>query len=137
MSLAIQLVDSVRKIQRFILHISEAPRELKRLLELLEQLELLLDNIGALVERQRRHTEETDIDGSLSILKAMRSCEQTLQMIQSIIERTRKRSSASNKATRALESFRLACKRKDIEGFEWQLQNAVVILNLTMTANLT
>jgi len=37
-SLAIQLVDSVREIRRFLRDLSEAPKELKRLVDLLEQL---------------------------------------------------------------------------------------------------
>jgi len=45
--------------------------------------------------------------------------------------------SANNKAAKTLGSFRLACKNRDIEGFERQLQHAVTILDLTMTINLT
>ena len=52
-SLAIQLVDSVRQLQRFLRSVSEAPKELKRLINLLEQLELILDNIGSFIENQR------------------------------------------------------------------------------------
>jgi conjugal transfer/entry exclusion protein len=136
-SLAIQLVDSVREIRQFLRNISEAPKELRRLVDLLEQLELILENIGALVERQQKHSAETDIDVSGSVLRAMKTCESKLKMLEDVVAVAKKTANASNKATRTFASFKLACKKKDIEGFESQLHDAISLLNLTMTTNLT
>jgi DNA-binding transcriptional MerR regulator len=136
-SLAIQLVGSVRDIRQFLRNISEAPKELRRLIDLLEQLELILENIGALVERQQKQTANADIDVSASILRAMKTCESKLKMLEDVVEVAKKTATASNKTTRTFRSFKLACKKKDIEGFESQLHDAVSLLNLTMTTNLT
>ncbi|KAE9365956.1 hypothetical protein N431DRAFT_385949 [Stipitochalara longipes BDJ] len=122
-SLAIQLVDSVREIRRFLRDVSEAPKELKRLIDLLEQLELILENIAALVDRQKQGAAQTDIDLSGSILRAMETCESKLKMLEDV--------------TRTFGSFRLACKKRDIEDFERQLHDAISMLNLAMTTNLT
>jgi hypothetical protein len=136
-SLAIQLVGSVRDIRRFLRNVSEAPKELRRSIDLLDQLELILENIGALIERQQKHTSETDIDVSESILRAMRTCESKLKILEDVVDAAKKTADATNKVTRTFGSFRLACKRRDIEEFESQLHDAINLLNLTMTTNLT
>jgi hypothetical protein len=136
-SLAIQLIGSVQEIRRFLRNISGAPKELRRLFDLLEQLELISENIGALVERQKRHSAPGDIDVSGSVLRAMETCESKLKMLIDVLDVAKKTAIAPNKATRTLGSFKLACKKKDIEGVENQLRDAIGLLNLTMTTNLT
>jgi uncharacterized protein YoxC len=135
-SLAIQLVDSVRQIQRFLRNVSEAPKELRRLINLLEQLELILENIGELIDRQQRQSADEDVALSETVLRAMKTCENTVKGLAGIVDAARKSAEAKNKATKALGSLRLSCKKKDIEEFERQLHEAVSLLNLTMTTNL-
>ncbi|PMD26282.1 hypothetical protein NA56DRAFT_341580 [Hyaloscypha hepaticicola] len=136
-SLAIQLVDSVREIRHFLRNVSEAPKELRRLIDLLEQLELILENIGALVERRQQHAVEPAIDMSASILRAMRTCESKLKLLEDIVAAAKKTSSSNGKVKRTFGSFKLACKKKDIQEFESQLHDAISLLNLAMTTNLT
>ncbi|KAH8768731.1 hypothetical protein F5882DRAFT_509214 [Hyaloscypha sp. PMI_1271] len=136
-SLAIQLVDSVRQIQRFLRNISEAPKELRRLINLLEQLELILESIGELIDRQQRQSANEDVAVSDTVLRAMKTCENTVKGLAGIVDVARKSAEAKNKATKTLGSLRLSCKKKDIEEFERQLHEAVSLLNLTMTMNLT
>ncbi len=136
-SLTIQLVDSVRQIQRFLRNVSEAPKELRRLIDLLEQLELILASIGDLIDRQQRQSETQDVAVSETVLRAMKNCESTIQGLASVVDRERKSVEAKNKATKTLGSFRLSYKKKDIERFEHQLHEAISLLNLTMTTNLT
>lgn len=136
-SLAIQLVGSVREIRRFLRSVSEAPKELRRMIDLLEQLELILENVGALVDSQRRQNGGQDTTVSEMVFRAMKSCESKLKMLEDVVEVAKKTATASNMATRTLGSFKLACKKKDIEGFESQLHDAVSLLNLAITTNLT
>jgi len=136
-SLAIQLVDSVREMQRFLRDVSEAPKELRRLIDLLEQLELILENIGALVERQQQGAVQTELDLSASILKAMKTCESKLKMLEDVVGTAKKSANATNKATRKFGDFRLACKKDNIEDCERQLHDAISLLHLAMTTNLT
>jgi len=136
-SLAIQLVGSVRDIRRFLGNVSDAPKELGRLIDLLEQLELILENIGAQVENQRRQNGDRNTAASEMVLRAMKTCESKLKMLEDVVMYAKKTASATSKTTRALGSFKFACKKKDLEGFESQLHDAVSLLNLTITANLT
>jgi hypothetical protein len=134
-SLAIQLVGSVRDIRRFMRQLSDAPNELNRLIDLLEQLELIIEGIGELIEKQRRSARDGDIDVSPNVLRAMKTCESRLARIENVVEKARK--GAKNKAMKSFGAFRIAYQKKDIEELEGQLRDAVSILNLTMTMNLT
>jgi hypothetical protein len=58
-----------------------------------------------------------------------------LARIENVVEKARK--DAKNKAMKSLGAFRIAYQKKDIEELEGQLRDAVSILNLTMTMNLT
>jgi len=136
-SLAIQLVESVRQTQRFLRNVSEAPKELKRLLELLDLLEFTIEKIGMLMEKQRLDGKDSDNNTYDIVLRAMKMCESKLTMLESVVETAKKASSSDSKAKKTLGSLKLACKKRDIEGFENQLQHAVSILDLTMTMNLT
>jgi hypothetical protein len=136
-SLAIQLVDAVREIRLFLRKVSNAPKELKRLIDLLEQLELILGNIGVLIKRQQKQSGHIDVDISPDIWRAISTCKNKVDMFKSTLETTKKASMATNRTTRTLGSFRLAYKMRDIEEFEGQLQSAISLLNLVMTTNLT
>ncbi|PMD18547.1 hypothetical protein NA56DRAFT_240309 [Hyaloscypha hepaticicola] len=124
-SLAIQLVDSVREIRRFFRTLKDAPEELTRLLDLLEHMELMLDNIGKLVE------PESDI--SPSMLKAIQTCEKALNKLAALIQKVKRDSSAQSPLKKSLGFFKLACKKEEVEEIERQLDRAVSNLNMVMT----
>ena len=135
-SLTIQLVDSIREIQRFLRLVSDAPKELNRLLDLLEQLELILESIRMLVEKQRKQYAEEETSAMTSILRTTNTCKSKLSILETVIQRTKTAGGASNKVTKYIGNFKLACKKKDIEEVEMQLHHSVCILDLTMTMNL-
>jgi hypothetical protein len=136
-SFAIQLVDAVREIRLFLRKVSNAPKELRRLIDLLEQLELILGNIGMLIKRQQKQSGHVDVDISPDIWRAVSTCKDKVDIFQGTLETTKKAFMATNKTTRTLGCFRLAYKMRDIVEFEGQLQSAISLLNLTMTTNLT
>jgi hypothetical protein len=136
-SLALQLVGSVREIRHFLHSISEAPEELKRLIDLLEQLELILEQVGMLAQRQRGNVGLADAGLFVSVLRAIKTCETKLAMLEDVVEATKEASASSNRVTKTLGSFKLASREKNIRGIEQQLNEAVNLLNLTMMANLT
>lgn len=136
-SLAIQLVGSVRDVQRFLRSVAGAPKELRRVIDLLEQLELILENIEAVMEGQQTQSEGQHRGLSEAIFRAVRSCECKLKMVESVIEAAEKSAAASSKTARSLGSFKLACKKSDIKELEAQIHDAVTLLNLAMKMNLT
>lgn len=137
-SLAIQLVESVREMRRFLRSVSEAPEELKRLLDLLEQLELILEQVGMLVQQQQEGNARLEASGVMaSVMRAINTCESKLAMLEGVVEVTKQSSAKSSRVTKTMGSFRLACKKKDIREIEQQLHDAVALLGLSMMANLT
>ena len=124
-SLAIQLVDSVREIRRFFRTLKDAPEELDRLIDLLEHMELMLDNIGKLVE--------PDTDISPSVLKAIQICEKALNKLGALIQKMKRDCSAQSPLKKSLGFFKLACKKEEVEEIERQLDRAVSNLNMVMT----
>ena len=134
-SLALQLVDSVRQIQRFLRNVSEAPKELRRLIDLLEQLELILESIGDLTNKQQQSGDQ-DVAVSNSVLRAMKMCENTVKELASMVDGARKDVEAKSRKTKMVACFRWECKRRDVEEFERRIQEAVSLLNLTMTTKL-
>lgn len=73
-SLVIQLVETVRDVRRFLQSVSEAPGALKRLIDQLEQLELILESIKSIVERPRIQNGGQETVFSAHIFRAMRLC---------------------------------------------------------------
>jgi hypothetical protein len=135
-SLAFQLVGSVREICHFLHSISEAPEELKRLIDLLERLEFTLEQVGMLVQTQRRNGRLDESGVLTSVMRAIRTCESKLMMLEGSILATKQLSADSSRARRTLGSFKLACNKKEIRGIEQQLNEAVNLLSLTMVVNL-
>lgn len=136
-SLAIQLVGSVRKIRCFLRSVSEAPEELRRVHDLLEQLELILVQVETLIETQRRNALFEEAGVPTSVLRAIKTCESKLALLEGLVEASKQASASSTRAVRTTGSFKMACKKKDIQGFENQLHDAINLLSLTMMANLT
>jgi DNA repair ATPase RecN len=124
-SLAIQLVDSVREMRRFFRTLKNAPEELGRLLDLLEHMELMLEHIGKLVN--------CDTEISKSVLKTVQTCENALKKLGALIQKIKRKAWAQSPLKRSLGFFRLACKKEEIEEIEKQLDHAVTNLNMAMT----
>jgi hypothetical protein len=116
---------------------SEAPGELKRLLDLLDQLELLLGQTSSLVERQRGDASL----GKTSLLTGLRgaisTCESKLSILEGIVNATKQASTVSDRTSRTLGFLKLVSKRRDIQEIEHQLHNAINLLSLTLMINLT
>lgn len=136
-SMAVQLVSSINDIRKFLGRVSDAPKELNRLIDVLEQLELILQHIGTMIEKQRGHSLRGEIDVSPSVLRAIKACENRVQILEEVVETAKRTSFSANKSTRTLGAFKLACKKKEIEEFESQVLNTISILHLAMTTNLT
>jgi hypothetical protein len=136
-SLALQLVGSVRDIRRFFRNMSEAPEELNRLIDLLEQLEVVLEQIGLLAQRQQGNIRLGRKGVMTSVLRAITTCQKKLALLEGVVKATKDVSPNLNRATRTLGSFKLVCKKTDIRWIEQQLNEAISLLSLTMMANLT
>jgi len=98
-SLTIQLLDSIREIQRFMRNILNARTELKRLIDLLDQLILILENIGSLIDKQEGRMTDANIISN--ILRAMKTCECKLSILRNVVESAKKASISKSKVAQS------------------------------------
>jgi hypothetical protein len=134
-SLAIQLVDTVERIHRFFQKVIETPKELQRLKDLLEQLELILQSVWVVFKEEHSKGHGVTVF-SKSIFKALVTCQTNLEILEGFIQNAKSVGKRKGKVSRALDSLKFASKGEDIKEFELRLQHALTTLNLTMTANM-
>lgn len=133
-SLTIQLAGSVREIHRFLRSINEAPNELKRLVDLLEQLDCILDGIRALQPKQK------DQDGipnmHAAVIRALQDCQSKLKLLASFVDKAKNRLNTSGKVSKTWASLKLMLKKKDLDEFESRLERAMIGLQTAMMMNI-
>ena len=74
---------------------------------------------------------------SANVLRAINTCHRKLAILEDIVEASKQASATSNRTEKTIRSFKLACKKMDIQEFEKQVYDAMDILSLPMVANLT
>lgn len=133
-SLTIQLASSVQDIHRFLRGVSGAPKELERLVDLLEQLECILDGIRALHQKQKEQGSIPDMH--TAVIRALKTCQSRLELLESIVEKAKKDMNRSSKALKTWASLRLTLKKKDVDEFEGRLEQAMMRLQMAVTMNI-
>ena len=89
-------MDNVRQVQSFLRNVSDAPKELTRLIDLLEQLELIVENISLLMER-RQHNGSVDDTICASVHKALSTCETKLAILDDVVKKAKTASEGKHK----------------------------------------
>jgi hypothetical protein len=136
-SLAIQLAGTAQDIKNFISSIQDAPKELDRLTNLLDQLYTIANSIKVIIERQQKLYHDVDSEILQNVSKALQTCKQIMLKIEELVKRAGKLENGQNKLSRTWNSIRLVIHKKDIEELETQLAGGISLLNVTLTLNLT
>lgn len=133
-SLTIQLAGSVREIHRFLRSINEAPSELKRLIDLLEQLNCILDGFRDL------QTKQKDQDGipnmHAAVIRGLQDCQSKLELLASLVDKAKNRLNKSGKVSKTWASLKLTLKKKEMDEFESRLEQAMIGLQTAMVMNI-
>lgn len=133
-SLAIQLVDSVQEARSFLKDIQNAPNELVRLGETLDQLNSVLNYVRNLLEQQFITSR---LPGTPTfILHGLQDCERKLEPLKRLVDDAKVSSNQRRRAHRAWASTKLASKKDDLQRLERQLMNAKSDLHFAVTGNL-
>lgn len=132
-SLAVQLVDTVQEISKFLKNVQDAPKEVLRLLETLEQLQCTLDNVRQLIDHQFLVLR---LPGSpVFIIKAMDNCEKQIKELETLTCKARKSLEHQHTVRRAWSSVKIVAKRKDIEDIRCRLRDAKMDLQFALSSN--
>lgn len=134
-SFAIQLVETVEKIRRFVNKVIEAPKEQQRLAKRLDLLTRLLVGV-----KNTSRLEESNGHGptalSHSIKEAVLSCADELQILKGYVDKYELIINGEGRFKKLLGSFKLAFKENDIHDFENHLQQAIDFLQTVMIADI-
>ncbi|KAF4611370.1 hypothetical protein G7Y89_g15643 [Cudoniella acicularis] len=135
-SLAIQLVDSIREIKGFLHKVTDAPKELEKLVSLLDQLELIVNNVRELLVAQQQLGNGLNASICANVENALKNCEANVARFHRVIQPAKIAFTSGSRAKRSLASLKQAWKKKDFEEFEDQLRGSLNILNFTMTMSI-
>lgn len=133
-SLAIQLVDSVQEARTFLKDVRNAPNELVRLDETLDQLSSVLRYVRTLLEEQLLSLR---LPGTPTfILDALENCARKMGPLKSLVDEARVSTGQRRSVQRAWGSAKVALKKEDLRQLERQLGDAKSDLQLAITGNL-
>ena len=132
-SLAIQLVDTVQEIKKFLKNVQDAPKEVLRLLETLDQLQGTLDNVRQLIDRQFLVLR---LPGSPAfIIKAMENCEKQIKALETVVWKARQSLEHQHMLRRTWSSMEVVAKKHDIEDIQCRLKDAKMDLQFAVSSN--
>jgi Fungal N-terminal domain of STAND proteins len=133
-SLALQLIQITQSLRAFINDVSGAPREIQRLALSLAQLANILKDVQYITEIQ--HDQEGAPPPPSSLLASLETCKEQLLQLQSILMLVEEKLRCSGRVSRQWESFKVVFKKRDIEIFGKNLDQAIQYLSVAMTMNL-
>lgn len=132
-SLAIKLVQTVQEISKFLKNVQDAPKEVLRLIETLDQLQGTLDNVRQLIDQQFLVFR---LPGSPTfITKAMENCEKQIQALETFASGGRRSLEHQHRLRRTWTSMRIVAKKQDIEDIQCRLKDAKMDLQFALSSN--
>ena len=132
-SLALHLVDTVRKITKFLDNVQDAPKEVLRLIETLDQLQGTLNNVRQLIDQQFLVLR---LPGSPAfITKAMENCEKQIKALENFASAARRSYEQQQKLRWTWASIRFVATKQDIEDIQCRLRDAKLDLQFALSSN--
>lgn len=129
-SLALELTNAIRELHSFLRNVAQAPKELQRLVMILEDMDILSDNVKEAGKMLAAAGDE--FAAAPKFHCGLQRCHETLQPLRTLIDEFRI-GFARNKFARTKESWKLARRRQDIERYENQLERAKGNLQCTLS----
>ena len=131
-AVAIQLVDSVQKVSKFLKNVQGAPKEVLKLIETLDQLQSTLDNVRQLIETQFLVLR---LPGSPTfIIKAIENCEEQIKVLEAFVNTARKSFERQSRLRKSWASMKVVSKKQDIEDIHCRLRDAKMDLQFALSS---
>ena len=132
-SLAVQLIDTVQEISKFLRNVQDAPIEVLRLLETLEQLHGTLYYVRQLIEHQFLVLR---LPGSpVLITKAMENCEKQIKALETVVWKAKRSIGHQHMLRRTWSSMKVVAKKQDIKDIQCRLRDAKMDLQFALSSN--
>jgi integrase len=132
-SLAIQLANTIQQISKFLRNVHDAPKEVVRLVDMLDQLHGTLDHARQLIEQQFIILR---LPGSPEfITKALENCEKQVKALERFANQARKGFDDQHKLRRTWASMKMVVKRQDLDDIQGRLRDAKMDLQFAISGN--
>ena len=132
-SLALQLVETVHEISKFLKEIENAPTELTRLVETLDQLNSVLGYVKDLLEQQFLVLR---LPGSPAfILQALKNCQGRVKTLETLVNKASMSFGHHRRVPRTWASVRFISKKEDFHELQSQLRDAKSDLQFAISSN--
>ena len=132
-SLAIQLVETGEKISKFLTSVQNAPSEVTRLGQTLDQLNSTLKQVSHLLEQQYLVLR---LPGSpVFITNALEHCEKKIKMLEEVIQKAKTAMDHRDRVQRSWAAMRFVLKKEYIRELQSQLHDAEAGLQTAMLSN--
>lgn len=134
LSLAVQLINATQNLRAFFTDVAGAPGEIRRLATALSQLADILQDVQMVSKIQEAQIGAPPAPRSL--LASLDACKDELFQLQVYVNAAEQKTRGSGKISRHWESFMIVVKKKEIEKYGSQLDQATQFLSIAMTMNL-
>lgn len=132
-SLAIQLVETGEKISKFLSSVQNAPNEVTKLAQTLDQLNSTLKQVSFLLEQQYLVLR---LPGSpVFIANALKNCEKRINTLENVIQRAKISLNHRTQVQRSWAAMRFVSKKEDIQEWQSQLRDAEAGLQTAILSN--
>lgn len=132
-SLAIQLVETGEKISKFLTSVRDAPSEVSKLGQNVDQLNSTLKQVSYLLEQQYLVLR---LPGSpVFITNALENCEKRIKTLESVISKARIAMDHRNRVHRSWAAIKFGWKKEDVREMQSQLCDAEAGLRTAMLSN--
>ena len=132
-SLAIQLVETGEKISKFFMSMQDAPSEVTKLGQILDQLNSTLKQSSYLLEQQYLVLR---LPGSpVFITNALENCERRIKTLEDVIHKAKRAMDHPNRVHRSWAAMKFVAKKKIIREMQVQLRDAEAGLQTAMLSN--
>ena len=131
--LGIQLVNTIRKANKFLKEVQNAPEGWARLIDTLDQLESFLIAVNGLIERQEK---VGSLPGSVHLMSAaLQRCETTAKKLEASTDGIKTYLKSQGRGRRAWASLKTVVKKEEVEGLRKQIDEDMMYLQNALTLN--
>ena len=132
-SLAIQLLETGEKISKFLTSVQDAPSEVSKLCQTVDQLNGTLKQVSYLLEQQCLVLR---LPGSpVFITNALENCEKRIKTLEGVILKAKTAMDHKNRVHRSWAAIKFGWKKEDVREMQNQLHEAEAGLRTAMLSN--
>ena len=130
-SLGMQIAGIIQTSSKFLRSVRNAPQEILRLADLLDQLQTALSHVDVIVEQQSSFGTSP---GPLSaITKALQNCKTILVKLERLIDKLRGLPDGEHKFRRVWASMQTVLKKEELQEIRNQIQESLIALQLALS----